>query len=65
MKFVAKIKDSWQHTEDSFEAIDHLLEITEDTKISDILEWQKKKFPRHKDIQNGVFSHQIYIIPLD
>jgi hypothetical protein len=60
MRLAVLLKDSRQYTEDNFEAITHVKEITEKTTIQELIEWQSEKMPHDK----GYFR-QMYITQMD
>lgn len=61
MKIIAKINDCSQYSEDGWESIQHLKEVSEETTIKDLIEWQKSKFKSTKGVQEGFFMRQITI----
>ncbi|MCP4760774.1 MAG: hypothetical protein GY870_03265 [archaeon] len=61
MRLIAKINDCLQYCEDGWETIFHCLEITEKTTIQEIIDWQKKKFPKDREVQENKIVKQIHI----
>jgi len=55
MRFAAIIRVYEQCSPDDFEPNTYIKEITPDTKLSDLLDWQKNTWRRRKDIQEGKF----------
>ena len=43
-KLYARMNDCKQYSSDDWEAISHIKEITKETTISELIEWQKKIF---------------------
>ena len=60
VKLAARINSNRQYSEDAWEAIAHIKEITETTTIGELIAWQKKLFPCNSDVQAGNIE-QIYI----
>lgn len=64
MKIVARINSNRQYSEDAWEAIVHIKEVSETTTIGELIEWQKRLFPRNKDVQAGDIE-QIFISTME
>ena len=65
MKFAAVVRVSEQCSPDDYEWNTYIKQIASDTKLSDLLDWQKKTWPHKKNIQEGEFYYQMTIQTID
>lgn len=61
MRFAAVIRISEQCSPDDFTWSTYIKEIAPDTKLSELLSWQKNTWKHMRDIQEGKFYHEITI----
>lgn len=64
MKFAAVIRVSEQCSPDDFEWNLYIKEINLNTKLKDLLDWQKSNWPYKKSIQEGEFYYQMTILEI-
>lgn len=62
MKYAATIKDCRQYSEDSWEAITRIKEITEETTLKELIDWQKQIYPKNDSIQKDNYLEPIQIL---
>jgi len=53
MEYIALIQDSEQYSPDDFRKVTRTKLLTEHTTIGDLIEWQKKMYPRSEQIRGG------------
>ena len=63
-KYVATVKDSRQYTEENWEPIIRSKEVTENTTLRELIDWQKTIWKNDPSIQNENI-HQISISILE
>ena len=61
MKFAAVVRVSEQCSPYDYEWNTYIKQIAPDTKLSDLLDWQKKTWPHKKNIQEDKFYYQMTI----
>lgn len=65
MKFVATIKDCRQYSEDAWEQITRVKEIDKATTLGDLIEWQKKLYPKSAKVFDDGFIEPMQILMME
>lgn len=62
MKYAATINDCRQYSENSWEPITRIKEITPETKLQELIDWQINIFPNNNAIQSGIHIEPMQIV---